>query len=58
MPEPDENNLTPPNSQSVCRIDIMFPVLSDEQAMTVKRKVTEALADLEKKRIQFSITEM
>jgi len=58
MPEPDENNLTPRIQQSVCRIDIMFPVESDDQAIAVKQKVTEALAELAKKRIQFSITEM
>jgi len=58
MPEPDENNLSPRSPQSVCRIDIMFPVESDEQALEVKQKVTEALAKLDKKRIQFSITEM
>lgn len=42
---------------SLCHIDIMFPVESDEQALKVKRDISEVLKDLEQKRIKFAMTE-
>lgn len=42
---------------NLCVIDIMFPVESDEQALKVKRDISEVLKDLEQKRIKFTMTE-
>jgi hypothetical protein len=43
--------------KQVCRIEIIFPIDSDEQALAIKRGVSDAVKDLEKKRFTFSIAE-
>lgn len=39
----------------VCSIRIMFPVNSDEQAISYKKKISDVLADIPQARIEFSL---
>ena len=48
----DDKNIQKP---SVCHIDVIFPVTSDEQAIEVKHCISEALKDIDKKRFTFQI---
>ncbi|GAI67208.1 unnamed protein product [marine sediment metagenome] len=41
--------------QEICTLHIVFPVESDEQALGVKKNVTEALSDIVGVRTDFSI---
>lgn len=41
--------------KQVCTISIMFPVESDEQAISCKKKVEDALSDIADARVQFSL---
>lgn len=43
--------------KSVCRIEIMFPVKSDDEAIAVKKIISEALKEIEQVRFQFMIIE-
>ena len=43
--------------KQICRIEIMFPVTSDEHALKIRRDISEALKDIEKKQFRFSIIE-
>lgn len=43
--------------KQVCRIEIIFPVDSDEQAIAIKREISESLKGVENKRFTFSIAE-
>ncbi len=43
--------------KQVCRIDIVFPVESDEHALKIKRAISDALKDVANKRFTFSIAE-
>jgi len=47
----------PVNRPSMCRIEIMFTVTSDEQALKIKRDIGEALNDIVKKQFKFTIIE-
>lgn len=52
---------TPQTEQSkpeVCTIRIMFPVESDEQALSCKKKIKEVLQDIKDVSIQFAISDM
>ena len=51
----DENIKKPVLPNQTCRIDIIAQVDSDEQAIAIKQKVMAGLADVEKKRVTFSI---
>ncbi|KKN14571.1 hypothetical protein LCGC14_0994770 [marine sediment metagenome] len=42
-------------SKQICSITVMFPVDSDDAAIAVKKKVGEALSDIEDSRIDFRI---
>lgn len=48
-----ENQKT--TASEICTIRILFPVQSDEDALSYKRKITEVLSDVEGVQIQFSI---
>jgi len=50
----NEEEITSP--QQICSIRIGFPVESDEQAITYKKKIGDILADIPKVRIEFSIS--
>jgi len=39
----------------VCSIRIMFPVDTDEQAISYKKKIGDVLADIPQARIEFSL---
>lgn len=39
----------------VCSIRIMFPVETDEQAISYKKKIGEIVADIPQARIEFSL---
>ena len=41
--------------KEICSIRIMFPVVSDEQAIEYKKKITILLAEIPDAQIQFSI---
>jgi len=43
------------SNQELCNIRIMFPVLSDEQAIEYKRKIAAILANIPEAQIQFSL---
>lgn len=42
--------------QEICQIKIMFPVVSDEEAIEYKKKITAVLADISQARIDFSLS--
>lgn len=42
----------------VCIVRIMFPAVSDEQAIECKKKISEVLADIADVRIDFSLSRM
>jgi len=42
---------------ALCRIEITFPITSDEQALKIRRDLSEVLNQIEKKRFNFSIIE-
>lgn len=42
-------------SKQACRITITFPVDSDEQAIGIKKKVSEIMAEKPDAQIQFSL---
>lgn len=52
MPEENAGEI-----KQVCRMEIVFPIESDEQAIAIKRIVGEALKDIKNKRFTFSIAE-
>lgn len=41
--------------KQLCTIRIAFPVESDEQAITLKKKVSDVLGDVQQARLEFSI---
>lgn len=43
------------DKKQVCSIRIMFPVVSDEQAIELKKKIAELLTAIPEANIQFSI---
>ena len=49
-----ENNNTV--MQEICSIRIGFPVDSDEQAISYKKKISEVLSDIPTARIEFNLT--
>ena len=44
--------------KQVCIIAVSFPVESDEAAIAVKKKIGDAISDLDESRIDFRITNM
>ncbi|MBA7646412.1 hypothetical protein ES703_54176 [subsurface metagenome] len=48
----DEQKTSP---KQVCSIRIMFPVDTDEQAISYKKKIGDVLADIPNVRIEFSL---
>lgn len=55
MQEPNANPTAPPAPKQVCSIRIMFPVETDEQAISYKRKVTDVLSEIPDAQIHFSL---
>ncbi len=43
------------SKQEICSIRIMFPVTSDEDAITYKKKIADILSAIPEAQIQFSI---
>lgn len=43
------------DKKEVCMIRVLFPVNSDEEAIALKKKIKEALADKPDAQMQFSI---
>jgi len=41
--------------QQICTLRILFPVISDEQAMDCKHRIEEILADIPEAQIDFRI---
>ena len=48
----------PKTVSEVCTIAIMFPVVSDEQAVEYKRKIREVVGEVEGVRIDFRIAQI
>ena len=48
----------PKDQREVCTIQIMFPIDTDEEALAVKKKIAEVLADNKDAQIRFSIVDM
>jgi len=44
-----------PQVKQICSIRIMFPVISDEQAIEYKKKIAAILIEIEEARIEFSL---
>lgn len=44
--------------QEICTIQIAFPVDTDEQAISYKKKIYEILSDIPNARIEFALTPM
>ena len=44
--------------QEICTMQIAFPVDSDEQAISYKKKINEILSDIPQARIEFALTPM
>jgi len=42
--------------QDICTIQIAFPVDTDEQAISYKKKISDILADIPQARIEFALT--
>lgn len=45
-----------PTRQQVCDIQVTFPVASDDEAISYKKKIGDVVADIQNARIVFSIT--
>jgi hypothetical protein len=43
------------DNKQICTIKIAFPVVSDEQALNIKKAITEALKDIPDANTQFSL---
>jgi len=44
--------------QDICTIQIAFPVDTDLQAISYKKKISDVLADIPQARIEFALTPM
>ena len=55
MPEPNENPTTPILPKEICTMRIIFPVVSDAQALDVKSKVSAVLVDIPDAQIHFAL---
>lgn len=55
MQEQNEPTTSPPQPKEICSIRIAFPVMTDEQAIEYKKKVSAVLSDIPDANIQFSI---
>jgi len=53
----DDNEKKPVERPTLCRIEIMFQVTSDEQALKIKSDISENLKALDKKQFRFTIVE-
>ena len=51
-----DETTNPQTQTQVCSIRIGFPVESDEQAISYKKKISDILADIPTARIEFSIS--
>ncbi|GAI62959.1 unnamed protein product [marine sediment metagenome] len=51
-----ENNKIPP--KQICTMRIMFPVVTDEQAIELKRKVSLALVEIPEAKIEFTLSNL
>lgn len=47
---------TRPQPQEICTMRIMFPVTSDEQAISYKKKINDVLSDIPNARIEFNLS--
>ena len=52
----DEDKREAPTRQQVCDIQVTFPVKSDDDAISYKKKIGDIVADIQNARIVFSIT--
>lgn len=55
MPEQNEPTTSPPQPKEICSIRIVFPVMSDEQAIDYKKRLSDILADIPDAHIDFSL---
>lgn len=43
--------------KKACTIDLMFPVIDDEEALIIKQKINAIVKDIKDKRFRFQIIE-
>lgn len=55
MPEPNGQQTTCKSEPQICKITIMFPVDTDEQAIEQKKKITAVISDIPAVNVQFSL---
>jgi len=55
MLEQNEQTISPPQLNEMCTIRIIFPVESDEQALSVKKRIRETLGDIPNVQVHFAI---
>lgn len=51
----------PPENESpkqICTITVIFPVVSDDEAIAVKKKIGDAVAEISESRVDFRITNL
>lgn len=58
MPEENEQTTSPPQPKEMCTLRIMFPVVSDEQALDIKKKVSAIVNEIPDAQIHFAIMPM
>lgn len=54
--ELNEGTIMEQLKQEVCTIRILFPAISDEQAIDVKKKIQAMLSEIPETHIQFGLT--
>ena len=55
MENPTENKT---DTKQVCSITVMFPVTTDEGAIVVKKKIDEAVSNIENARVDFRLMDI
>jgi len=54
----EENGQQEQQPKQICSIRIGFPVVTDEQAIEYKKKISNILTDMPQVRIEFSLSSM
>lgn len=55
MSEQNEQPISPPQLKEVCSMRIVFPIVSDEQALDIRKGVKVLLQDIPDAQVHFSI---
>lgn len=55
MQDENEQTTSPLQPKEICTLRIMFPVVSDEQALDIKKKVSAIVNEISNAQIHFAI---